>query len=137
MRTPGWRDALRELVTARAHTPFSWGSQDCMLFAADCRLAVTGEDLASPFRGRYRDRKSALCLIKKFGGSDLEAACLKLLGEPNPEGQISAMNGDTVLVEQVPTGKALGVFADEVAVIAGEFGLVELPRQSIISVWRA
>jgi hypothetical protein len=135
MRTPGWRDALRDLITARAHTPFAWGSHDCMLFAADCRFVVTKEDLAAPFRGRYRDRKSALCLIKKFGGSDLEAACEKMMGEASEP--LTERDGDTVLIEQALTGKALGVFADEVAVIAGEFGLVELPRQSIISVWRA
>jgi hypothetical protein len=52
-RLPDWPERLAALVEARRHAPFAWGSNDCLLFAADAVLACTGVDPAAAWRGRY------------------------------------------------------------------------------------
>ena len=62
-----WNERLQALVQERTKAPFVWGQHDCSLWAADCILALTGEDLACSYRGKYTSAKSALRLIKASG----------------------------------------------------------------------
>jgi hypothetical protein len=48
----------------RLHEPFSWGVNDCCLFAADAVVAVMGVDLAGDLRGTYSDASSALHVLR-------------------------------------------------------------------------
>jgi hypothetical protein len=65
-RAPDWRARLADLVTARRHDPFAWGSRDCCLWAADAVEAMTGDDFAAPLRG-YSTRFGALRKLKRAG----------------------------------------------------------------------
>lgn len=68
MRFHDWQSKLAEVIESRHKTPFSWGQQDCCMFAADCVWAMTGSDPAFDVRGQYSDADGAARLLAKFGG---------------------------------------------------------------------
>lgn len=67
-RRQDWVTRLDVYLKARATLPFVFGSNDCCLFAAGAVEAMTGEDLASGFRGKYRTRHGAAQAMKKYAG---------------------------------------------------------------------
>lgn len=67
-RLPDWPERLAAYIDARRRQPFAWGQQDCALFAADAVLAITGRDLARPWRGRYRSAAGAARILREQGG---------------------------------------------------------------------
>ena len=67
MRTHDWPERLQAFFQSRRSMPFSWGSNDCALFAADAVLAQTGEDPAADHRG-YADERTAIKKIQSAGG---------------------------------------------------------------------
>lgn len=50
--------------------PFSYGTNDCALFAANILKECTGIDFASDYRGRYNSKYSAYRLLAKNGGNE-------------------------------------------------------------------
>ena len=66
MRKEDWPERLMALIAERRSRPFAWGEQDCALFACDAVAAMTGADPAAWFRGRYRTRRGAYALLKRF-----------------------------------------------------------------------
>lgn len=54
--------------------PFAWGVSDCCTAACDVHLRLTGTDPMAPWRGTYRDARSALRLIRAEGGLPALAA---------------------------------------------------------------
>lgn len=66
-RLRDWQSRFRSCV--REHQrPFSWGVQDCCLFAADHVLAITGQDPAAEWRGSYANELGAGRLLQRLGG---------------------------------------------------------------------
>ena len=53
-RYPDWPSRLERYLQAARGRPFSWGENDCALFACGAVAAMTGEDPASRFRAGYR-----------------------------------------------------------------------------------
>lgn len=68
MRRQDWVVRLDAYLKARAGLPFVFGANDCCLFAAGAVEAMTGEDLATGFRGKYRTRHGAAQAMKKYAG---------------------------------------------------------------------
>jgi hypothetical protein len=62
------RERFEALVRARLREPFSWGTHDCCMWAADAVLAKTGRDPAAEFRGTYSDAMGAARLLESLGG---------------------------------------------------------------------
>lgn len=87
-----WPERLAAFIEARRARAFSWGSQDCALFAADAVLEMTGVDLADGLRG-YTSASGAAKRIKKAGGMRA------LAGELPEKHPGLAQRGDVVLVE--------------------------------------
>lgn len=131
-RRDDWASRLMAVIDAAGQTPFAWGKQDCALFAADCVQAMTGEDFAAPFRGRYDTGIGAGRALKMMGLGSLEEYVIRVLGEP--VSPTLAMRGDVVLVD-TPEGKALGVVAGIEAAVTGVNGLVLMPRTTWLSAW--
>lgn len=73
MRNDNWAEALDAILTERMSEPFCWGKNDCALFAADCVLAMTGQDYAAAFRGKYDSEIGAVKALKRYGKGDLES----------------------------------------------------------------
>ena len=132
-RLPGWEQRLMACVRRAMDRPFEWGEHDCALFAADCVEAITGEDLAEEFRGRYMDRKGSLKVLRACGEGDLQATVTRLLGEPSDPK--TARRGDLVLV-RTPTGPAIAVCVGLEAVAPGRHGLTRTPMGAWRLAWR-
>lgn len=132
-RRDDWASRLISVIDAADNKPFAWGKQDCALFAADCVQAMTGEDFAAPFRGRYDTALGSVRALKMMGYASLEEYVIAVLGEPINAN--TAGRGDVVMVD-TPEGKALGVVAGIEAAVAGVNGLVLMPRDSWLSAWR-
>ncbi len=76
-RNEGWEKRLAELVQARMSMPFCWGTFDCVLFAADVVQALTGEDLAAAFRGRYSTELGARRKMLHMFGADVQSVVMR------------------------------------------------------------
>lgn len=68
-RYPDWPKRLREFMDSRATQPFSYGANDCCLFACDAVKAITGVDPAREFRG-YIGKEEAEAVLGEHGGVD-------------------------------------------------------------------
>lgn len=66
-RLPDWRVRLRDYLAGIGAQAFRPGRLDCALFAAGAVEAVTGLDLAAPFRGSYRTLADGLTALEATG----------------------------------------------------------------------
>jgi len=94
-RLEGWEQALVEMTASKLRTPWAWGVHDCVIFAADCILAMTGEDLAEDFRGRYDNESEAWATLASIGHNDLGSLVASRLPDIEPR---DAGRGDVVLM---------------------------------------
>lgn len=110
---------------------FEWGALDCALFAADAVLAMTGHDIAAPFRGRYSTAAGSARALKRYGAGDLKSTFDTLL-PPRPIGY--ARRGDVVM-----SGGAVGICAGGFALFVGQEpeheGLIRIPRTEWAHAW--
>lgn len=114
-RKPNWRTLLAAYVEQVAHKPFAWGEHDCALFAAGAVEAMTGEDIAAGYRGRYKTLAGGRRMLKRKGfdtHADLAASLFEVV---HPS---SAQVGDLAAIE-VEGGMALGVVQGERIYVIG------------------
>lgn len=93
MRLHEWPQLLDAQIELARSRPFAYGSFDCCLFAADCVLAMTGQDPAEQLRGSYQDELQGRELLVQLGG--LEQLAREAFGEPINKAM--AQRGDLVL----------------------------------------
>lgn len=129
-RLENWPLMLSSFIKERQNMPFEWGKNDCMLFCADAVLAMTGQDMAAEFRGKYNDKKGAYLSLD---GKSLEDVLnSKLVAKEKS----FAQRGDVVLVYN--NGDYAGGIIDDtgrrVAVLT-ERGLCRLPICHATMVW--
>jgi hypothetical protein len=94
---------LTAYVARVARLRFQWGQHDCAIFAAGAVEALTGRDLAAPYRGRYSTMRGGLRVIRRDGFADHAAYFAAHLPEktrPTP--------GDLAVIP-TPDGPAMGV----------------------------
>lgn len=94
---------MSEVENAK-NKPFVWGSHDCLTWACNVILAMTGHDYLKDFRNGYTSKKGAYRLIKKYGES--LPGCIDRHLERIPVS--FAKRGDLVLQEQA-IGVCLGI----------------------------
>lgn len=68
-RLSNWPSKLDAFLASRRLVPFAYGSNDCVLFALDAVLAITGTDLAEPFRGKYKTLRGAQGVMTRYAGT--------------------------------------------------------------------
>lgn len=130
-RNEGWERRLADAIEAARARPFAWGVHDCATWAADVRRAITGDDLADAWRGRYRTAAGAARLLRRLGfGSLIEAATARL-GPPLPS-VLMARRGD-VLAD--PGARALGVCVGAWGLFLTPDGLTERPLADCAMAW--
>ncbi|RHH99311.1 hypothetical protein DW184_19395 [Enterobacter cloacae] len=130
MKHPDWHNRLIAVIRAAEKRPFLWGEHDCCLFAADCAEAMTGENFADGWRGKYDSETGAKKALLRGGGS-LE----KILGKYLDEVPVKmAQRGDIAVVENAGT-RCAGVIYGGAVWVPGEAGLVCL-RVKPMSTWR-
>lgn len=130
-RLSDWEQRLGDVVAQRLAVPFAWGSNDCVLFAADCVFAMTGQDLVADWRGQWSDQSSAVRAIVRAGG--LEAAVQGCgLEQIQP---LFAQRGDVVLHRQGGVD-ALAVCVGANLAAPGEAGLMFIGLEHGVQAWR-
>ncbi|HZP31886.1 MAG TPA: hypothetical protein VFB23_00890 [Candidatus Acidoferrales bacterium] len=144
-RFEDWPTRLDEFIDSRRNAPFAWGSNDCCLFACDAVLAMTGEDLAADFRGKYSDARGAIHVLRDFLkgiGDDaplIEALAVHIarIREIKEIAPRFAQRGDVVLFEDAH-GETLGLvsLAGDDILAPGESELVRIPISSVLRAWR-
>lgn len=132
MRHKDWSTRLSTFISENANRQFEWGRWDCCLFAADAVKAITGEDLAADFRGRYKTERGALRALKKYGkGAIKETLASKLGTEKTP---LQATRGDIALVDR-PGGDAAGVVSGVAIIVITPEGMAQIPITAAKVVW--
>lgn len=109
VRSTVWRSALAEYVRKVSTKPFQWGEHDCALFAAGAVQAMTGEDFASGYRGKYKTLAGGLRLLKRKGFANHADYAASLFEEIHPS---AAQVGDIAAID-IEGGVALGVVQGE------------------------
>lgn len=131
-RPPDWPHRLAAAIEAARATPFAWSLLDCPTFAFDTRRALTGEDAAVLWRGRYRSYRGGLWLMRRLGWASLAAMGDALLGAPLAA-PLLAQRGDIVLSAN---GRGFGVCTGAQAVGMAPGGLITLPLATCTRAWR-
>jgi hypothetical protein len=131
-RVEGWRGRLTAYLAASAGWPFEWGRHDCALFAADCIQAMTGDDPAADFRGRYRSFKGGLKVLRKAGHADHVALATALLDEVAPA---FAQAGDLAMIA-TPDGAAMGIVQGHRVYVLRPEGLATVDLLQAARAWR-
>lgn len=118
---------LAAALDAIEREPHRWGTHDCALgLAAAAVEAVTGTDIAAPWRGRYSTPEEALNVLRSEGCTSLDELVGTLLP---PIGRGDARLGDLGFVpDGSPLGGFLGVYGGERLVVLGLKGKATLPR---------
>ncbi|ATA23545.1 hypothetical protein BIY26_09550 [Brenneria goodwinii] len=130
MRRYDWQKQLIDVIRAAEKRPFSWGKNDCLLFAADCVAAMCGQDFAAQYRGTYDNEVGAKKVLLKTHGT-LEKAIGSCLTEVPVK---QAQRGDVAIINNNGSRCAGIVW------IGGVFAMgingVVLMRERPLSVWR-
>jgi hypothetical protein len=112
--------AIHRLWREEREKPFAWGASDCLTWAADCALAVTGRDPAKDFRRRYTTRTGATRVRLKHGCRDM-ADVAAFFYRQIPAAQ--ARSGDWAVVTNDDGTKTIGVVVASQIVARGLDGL--------------
>jgi len=140
-RLEDWPERLHALVEQRLQAPFRWGSNDCVMFAADAVQALTGVDLAGRLRGQYADEQSARQIGLAYAGAGEDESVAQWLSDIatlNLGDQVLpslARRGDVVLIEH-DAGQSLAVCLSAHAAAPGRHGLMMLPPEHWLTAWR-
>jgi hypothetical protein len=117
-RLDGWEGRLALVVAAATDAPYELGRHDCFRFACACAEALTGADLSIGFAGKYKSRRGALRLARKFAGGGMRVAIGKLLGVADQPPRM-ARRGDWLLFNDgaedhigICTGAEIAVLAE-------------------------
>lgn len=127
-----WQLAFATCVAENQDRPFIWGEHDCVLWAANAVLSITGFDAAEGFRDRYSTALGAAKLLKEFGGMEALVTA-KLEREPTPPAFANV--GDILMVMQEGQ-PMLAVCNGETMLAPGLSGLVSLPTLSAVKAWK-
>lgn len=134
-------DHLPAFITVRLNEPFSWGANDCAMFAADAIEAMTGVDVAAEFRGKYSTKLGAFKAIKKIvGGStvaDAAVYCAEKHGLREYQYPLMAKRGDLAIVRNDVGEEIAGIVAlnGRHVWVPGNSGLVSLSIMDVIRSW--
>ena len=132
MRLPDWKPRLIAYLDANVRRPFAPGRHDCALFVAGAVEAMTGNDPATLFRGRYRTLRGGQRILRSAGyGNHIDLAAA-LFGEMHPS---QAAPGDLAVV---PTeeGEALGLVQGEVVYVLTPTNVGLIPIATASRVFR-
>ncbi|WP_288951441.1 hypothetical protein [uncultured Paracoccus sp.] len=134
-RLPDWRARFAAEMDRQRRDPFAWGSQDCALgLAAGAVEAITGQDVAARWRGRYRSPSGARRALHKAGFNTLADLVASLLPEIAPA---FANVGDIgVIAADGPLGQALCVVEASGLIVLTEAGHGRRPREDMIRAFK-
>ncbi|MCU8207697.1 hypothetical protein M2H05_15010 [Vibrio vulnificus] len=129
-------EKLNEFLADYTGKGFATGVNDCALFVSNWALVVTGEDLAVPFRGRYKTDLGSARLIKKLGYKNLEDLVHREFDRVGKrrKSPLMAQRGDVAWVVGSQE-RVCGIVGAGGVLVLGVSGLVSLPLSSIVCAW--
>lgn len=138
-RKDSWQLLLHQYLCASREKPFRYGEMDCCLFVCDAIAAMTGVDVASPFRGRYGSRKQASRALEMFAGRPSVEAVTERVTKEHGMPEIPpalAQRGDVVLLPRAHDYSLglVGLSGDILA--ASAVGFEHAPLSLAIRAWR-
>jgi len=140
MRSEGWEDRLRSYLLDHQDTSFSYGSFDCLSFAAGAAHSITSVDIMARFRARYSTHLGAMRIARRVYGCrtvpDVLAAMMHEHGWPEVAPPF-AQRGDIVLVA-INDDLIVGVLHPNgrEAVVTTNQGLWRVPLTSVRRAWK-
>lgn len=148
-----WPSLMNQYLRVTRYRPFGpWGTFDCCMMAADCVQAMTGEDFAVDFRGKYTDAPSAYAALLEFAGGGIYPTMQKLAErfewteitevKKVMRGDIVMGNPEIAVIDPRFDG-ALGICAGTISIFTGDtklvgFSTIETPgtKPNVIHAWR-
>lgn len=133
-RLPDWRPRLASYLARVARHPFRPGTHDCALFCAGAVEAMTGRDMAAPWRGGYRSLAAGYAQLAASGFADHVSLVRAHFA---PVAPASAQVGDLALVaSDVPEEVgALGVVQGAGVYVLRPSGLALVSRLDALEAW--
>lgn len=138
-RFPNWPECLNRYLDVTRNAPFCWGINDCALRACDAVLAMTGTDIAFPFRNGYTTEISAAKAMLRFAGGGLEEVAEKVATQHlMPEISVSMVGRGDIVLMDTDLGPALGIVTMNAAVaeFASPRGVERWPVRLCRRAWR-
>ena len=126
-----WQVRFEAFIASRNAKPFTWGTNDCAIFAAECVHALTGCDVALPALRKHKTELQAARLLRRHGG--VAGITTAALGQPVPAN--TAQVGDVVLT-QSGGRDMLAICNGDTCVAPGAVGLVFIPMATASVCWR-
>lgn len=130
-RLKGWEQRLYAATVEAMGKRHEWGRHDCVTFAADCVLAMTGEDLMEGLRGTYDGPVGAAAVLRGLGVESVGDLAALYLTEVAPS---MARRGDIVLAAQ--PHEFLAVCVGRTAVGPSEAGMIHVPMAQAVRAFR-
>ncbi|MCW0235309.1 MAG: hypothetical protein OJJ21_17045 [Ferrovibrio sp.] len=138
IRYENWPERLSNYIAKRKDDPFAWGVNDCVLFAADCIIEMTGLDPVPPLRG---GPTTALGMARRmqdaYGSADVTEAARAagaVVGFPEISWTF-AQRGDVVLLEN--SGRpCLGICGGMMAYAPGPERIMQVPMRTALLAWQ-
>lgn len=140
-RKESWPEDLHEFFESRATAAFTWGINDCCIFAADAIQAMTGEDPATEFRGKYTDEAGAAAAKQEIAKCSTTEAAVAYVAEQNGWAErasvLCAQRGDLVLVPTESGDRAAGIvyLNGREACFVSTDGLHRIPLRECVRAW--
>ena len=131
MRIQGWESKLEEYIEAQRQTPFTWGENDCVLFAANAVNLIIDRDLSADI-GKYGayDKAGAVDIIREHGGSIkgiFDAYLIRRLIK-------SAQRGDVAVVK-IDGREAAGIVTGRYVVCKTPEGVGFVSLDNAVAIW--
>jgi hypothetical protein len=132
MKTDGWQARLRQYLGECERRQFQAGQLDCALFTSGAVKAMTGEDFARGWRGKYRSLAQGKKMLADAGLGDHIALAASLLDEVHPA---FAQAGDVAVVAD-GGALALGIVQGEHVYVMGVDGFGLVSRLQMVRAFR-
>jgi hypothetical protein len=135
-RLPNWRGRLAAFTDETRRQEFAWGKHDCALgLAAGAVEAITGEDLRTGWRGKYKTGAAAHRALKTRGFESLGDAVATVL--PEYENLMMAGVGDiAVIPAEGALCEALAVVDVSTLIVLTDAGQGRLPRSKMLRAFK-
>jgi hypothetical protein len=133
---PDWPSLLAARIHKQNGVEPAWGTADCITWAADCVLAMTGEDDIHEGRGRYSTARGALRVLNKVYGVKLPIDLMDKLWGPRVHISQARIGDIVVKAESEPfaMGPAAGVCYGRRSLFVGtEAGVSGLVAEDTLS----
>jgi len=141
-RVKDWQKKLSDQIKLAKDKEFKRGEHDCLIWTANVVRDITGEDIASFFRGEYDTYKEGLELCREYcgEGAGLKEILEKMMREHEFEeiDNVSfAQRGDVALVHSGQEGVTCGICCNhQIYTLGPDDVFAKVPLDKAIKVWR-